>query len=769
MSLHRSWVAVIVGTVVGLAACGHSPPVVPGRSHAAQVDAARMNGAAQDSANWLSHGRTYDEQRYSPLKQVNVANINSLSLAWSYDLDTNRGQEATPLVIDGVMYSTSAWSKVQAFDAASGKLLWQYDPHVPGEFGVKACCDAVNRGVAAWNGRLYLGTLDGRLVAIDAASGTEVWSVVTVDQTKPYTITGAPRVVKGKVLIGNGGAEFGVRGYISAYDAETGKLAWRFYTVPGDPSQPFEAPVLKEAATTWSGQWWKLGGGGTVWDSMAYDPELDLLYIGTGNGSPWNQRVRSENKGDNLFLSSIVALRPDTGAYVWHYQTTPGDSWDYTATQHIVLADLPIDGQLRKVLMQAPKNGFFYVLDRATGKLLSAKAFATLNWATGVDLTTGRPLFNPDAFYGATGKPWLAMPSPYGAHNWQPMSFSPETKLVYIPTHDVPFAYIDNPSFQPRPIGFNIAIDGLAASMPQDPAVKAQIMAGIRGYLKAWDPVTQKEVWHAEQPGAWNGGVLSTAGSLVFEGTAAGQFNAYNAVTGATLWSFTTQAGVIAAPISYAVANQQYIAIVVGWGGTYPLSGGEITHKGGPTVNKSRVLAFRLGGTAQLPPAPPPPPLPTPPARFGDETTLLKGKALYHVSCSVCHGDAGVGGGVLPDLRHATLPLQDAARWKHIVVDGSLTNNGMVGFAPVLPPDGAEAIRAYLVGRANDEIAPPSAAAAVVAPAAAPETPPPAAAGAPKPTAKAAAAKPNVAPKPAKPSAAKVDKQPATPAAAAAP
>ncbi|HEY2735806.1 MAG TPA: PQQ-dependent dehydrogenase, methanol/ethanol family, partial [Polyangiales bacterium] len=575
--------------------------------------------------------------------------------------------------------------------------------------------DVVNRGLAAWKGRLYLGTLDGRLVAIDAATGKEVWSTVTVDQTKHYTITGAPRIIKGKVLIGNGGAEFGVRGYISAYDAESGKLAWRFYTVPGDPSQPFEAPILQQAASTWSGEWWKAGGGGTVWDSMAYDPELDLLYIGTGNGSPWNPRVRSANSGDNLFLSSIVALHAQTGEYAWHYQTTPGDGWDYTATQHIVLADLPIDGQPRKLLMQAPKNGFFYVLDRTNGKLLSAKPFATLNWAGGIDLATGRPQFNPDAFYNKTEKPWLAMPSPYGAHNWQPMSFDPETKLVYLPAQDTPFAYVDDPTFKPRPLGFNVGINGAAASLPQDPAVKAQIMAGVRGFLKAWDPIAQKEVWHVELPGLWNGGVLSTGGGLVFQGNSAGQFNAYNAITGATVWSFPAQAGIIAAPISYAVKDQQYVAIVVGWGGTYPLSAGELSHKGAPTYNKSRVLAFRLGGTAQLPPPPPAPVPPTPPARFGDQATVQQGMVTFHSTCSVCHGDAAVGGGVLPDLRHSTA-LADPARWKHIVIDGSLANSGMVSFAPVLTPEAAETIRAYVTSRANDEIAPPPSAAAKTAP-----------------------------------------------------
>jgi alcohol dehydrogenase (cytochrome c)/quinohemoprotein ethanol dehydrogenase len=689
-----------------LTACKRTPmptstTTSPASQRVADVDDARLTAAAQDRNNWVTHGRTYDEQRFSPLDQINADNVNKLGLAWALNLDTGRGQEATPLVVDGVMYSTSAWSKVQAIDAATGKLLWQYDPQVPGETGVKACCDVVNRGVAAWKGRVYVGTLDGRLVAIDAQTGKEIWSVVTVDQTKKYTITGAPRIVKGKVLIGNGGADFGVRGYISAYDADSGKLVWRFFTVPGDPAQPFEAPILRQAAETWKGEWWKFGGGGTVWDSMAYDPELDLLYIGVGNGSPWNQKPRSPGGGDNLFLASIVALKPDTGEYVWHYQTAPGESWDYTATQHIVLADLTIEGQPRKVLMQAPKNGFYYVLDRKSGKLISAQQFATVNWAGSVDLATGRPLINPDAFYGKTGKPWLAMPGPYGAHNWQPMSYSPLTHLVYIPVQDLPFAYADDKNFAPNPLAYNTAIDISVVGMPQEPKAKAHVLGLVRGFLKAWDPVTQKEVWRVEQPGAWNGGVLSTAGGLVFEGNAAGFFNAYSADKGAALWSYPVQTGVIAAPVSYAVAGQQYVAVVVGWGGVYPLSAGDAAHKGTLAQNRSRVLAFRLEGTAQLPPPAPLPPPPKPPARFGDESKLPLGKMLFGGYCFTCHGDGAVGAGVLPDLRWSPL-LASPEAWRSVVLEGARTKNGMVSFAQVLTPELAELVRSYVVARAND-------------------------------------------------------------------
>jgi len=683
------------------AACQRSEPTTANApAQPAVVDAARLVAADQDTSNWLTYGRTYSEQRYSPLTKVDASNVANLGLAWYLDLDTNRGQEATPLVVDGVMYSTSAWSKVQAIDPATGKLLWQFDPKVPGERGVMACCDTVNRGAAFWKGRVYVGTLDGRLIALDAKTGSEVWSAVTVDQTKAYTITGAPRVIKGKVLIGNGGAEFGVRGYITAYDAETGKQIWRFYTVPGDPSQPFEQPILAEAAKTWKGEWWKLGAGGTVWDAMAYDPDLDLLYVGTGNGSPWNQRIRSPGGGDNLFLCSIVALRPDTGEYVWHYQTTPGETWDYTSTQHILLADVAIDGQPRKVLMQAPKNGFFYVLDRATGKLISAKPYATVNWATGIDTATGRPVENPAARYPDPKQPFAAIPGPLGSHNWQPMSFSPRTGLVYIPVNDLMFVYTDKRNFKAQPLGFNIGIDAIAASMPQgDRKVKDAALATIHGYLRAWDPVAQKEVWSVEHPGPWNGGVLSTAGDLVFQGSAIGLFSAYDAKTGKQLWSAPAQTGVIAAPMTYTIGDEQYVVVVAGWGGAFPITAGDGNEKGTPARNRSRVLAFKLGGTAALPPVAEAAPVKAV-ARVGNDAAATRGFAVFHSYCAVCHGDAAVGGGVITDLRWSAA-TQDKAAWQSIVLSGALKDRGMVSFAPVVSESDAEDLRAYVTMRSQ--------------------------------------------------------------------
>src|SRR6202163_1900583 len=498
-----------------------------------KVDAARMNNADRDGANWLSYGRTYSEQRFSPLTKITADNAKQLGLAWYADLDTNRGQQATPLVIDGAMYVSTAWSMVKAYDAASGKLLWSYDPQVPRERGVKGCCDVVNRGVAAWNGKIYVGAFDGRLVALDAKNGKPAWSVVTGDH-KNLTITGAPRVVKGRVIIGMSGGEYGIRGYLSAYDAETGKLAWRFYTVPGDPSKPFENKAMEMAAKTWNGEWWKLGGGGTTWDAISYDPELNLVYFGVGNGIEWARSYRSANKGDNLFLSSIVALNADTGAYVWHFQVNPGEEWDYDAVGQLTLADVIIDGKLRQVIMQANKNGFFYVLDRKTGKFISAKPYVPQNWASGLDPKTGRPIEHPDIRYSSTGKSIVMMPGPDGGHSWHPMAYNPNTGLVYIPAQEIGKRFTPVTDFKPSEIGWNLAVD-----VAGTPGTK-------KGYLLAWDPIHQKEAWRSDYIGPWNGGILTTAGNIVVQGDAAGNLNAYRADTGEKLWSLSVQSPIMA-------------------------------------------------------------------------------------------------------------------------------------------------------------------------------------------------------------------------------
>jgi quinohemoprotein ethanol dehydrogenase len=674
------------------------------QARAANVDARRILDADRQPGNWMTYGRTYDEQRFSPLKQIKDGNVKNLGLAWYFDLDTHRGQEATPLVIDGVMYFTSAWSKVFALNAATGEKLWSYDPRVPPEWDVNACCDVVNRGVAAWKGKIFVGTLDGRLIALDAATGKLVWQVQTTDPKKRYTITGAPRVVKGKVIIGNGGAEMGVRGYVSAYDAISGKLIWRFYTVPGDPSKPFESEALQKAAKTWSGEWWENGGGGTVWDSIVYDPQLNLLFIGVGNAGPWARKVRSPHDGDDLFTCSIVALDADTGAYVWHYQENPADEWDYDSAEQIILADLKMNGETRHVLLHAPKNGFFYVLDRATGKLISAEPFTTVNWASGIDLQTGRPVENPSAQYDKTDKPAIVLPGPLGAHSWQPMSFSPATGWVYIPVQDAPFVYKTDDNFESKSLANNDAVDFVAAEMPQNPMIKTAILSTIKGRLSAWDPVQQKEIWHADRLGPWNGGVLSTTGNLVFQGTGEGQFEAFRATTGEKLWSASAESGMTAAPIAYEVNGEEYIAILVGWGGVYPLATGEIALRKGLSGTIGRMLVFKLGGTRKLPPpAEIKPPVLKPPKSTATEAVVKRGEQIYQRFCSECHGDAAVSGGVLPDLRYSgTL---DSGQWFRVVLDGMLKQYGMVGFSKDLSREDAEAVRAFVIFRANQSLA----------------------------------------------------------------
>jgi PQQ-dependent dehydrogenase (methanol/ethanol family) len=669
----------------------------PGQSANPGVTASRLLGADAEPGQWMSHGRTYDEQRYSPLKQVDVESVSRLGLAWSYRLPTNRGVEATPLVIDGVLYTTGPWSLVYALDAATGELLWSFDPKVPTEWARYACCDVVNRGVAAWGDKVFVATLDGRLIALDAKTGEQRWSTRTTDPERPYTITGAPRVVKGKVIIGNGGAELGVRGYVSAYDAESGEQAWRFYTVPGDPSQPFESEVLQGAADTWKGgEWWKIGGGGTVWDSMAYDPELDLLYIGVGNGSPWSRYIRSPGGGDNLFLSSIVALKPETGAYVWHYQTTPGDSWDYTATQHMILADLEIDGKARKVIMQAPKNGFFYVLDRQTGELLSAQNFVQTTWASHIDMQTGRPVETPTARFADA--PAFALPAPFGAHNWHPMSYSPDTGLVYIPAQEVPFVYGKDTDFKYAPGYWNLGVNPSLAAIPDDPDAARQVASMIKGRIIAWNPVTQTEAFHVDHPGPWNGGLLSTAGNLLFQGTPSGQFSAYRADTGERLWEFTAQSGIVAAPITYQLGGVQYVAVMAGWGGSFPLFLGS-AYPQPATEMVNQILVFKLDGQASLQSLTRVERiLPRPPEQTVDDDILARGKTNYYLRCAMCHGDGAISGGILPDLRY--MNSQTHQDFYAIVLGGARSKLGMPPFGQILSVEEAKAIHAYVVDRA---------------------------------------------------------------------
>ncbi|MFK8020906.1 MAG: PQQ-dependent dehydrogenase, methanol/ethanol family [Pseudomonadales bacterium] len=673
------------------------PIVVDAASFSTNVDHDRLVDAAADQSNWLSHGRDYAEQRFSPLTQINSDSIDRLGLAWHFNTGDKHGLQATPLIIDGVMYVTASWSVVYALDATTGKQIWRFDPQVPKSETYRYCCGAVNRGVAAWGGDVFVGTLDGRLISIDRTTGQQNWATLTVPPNTNYSITGAPRIVKGKVIIGNAGSEYGTRGYVSAYDASNGEMAWRFYTVPGNPVEGFESPQMEAAAKTWKGEWWKYGGGGTVWDSLAYDPELDLLYVGVGNGAPHNKHIRSPGGGDNLFLCSILALRPDTGEYVWHYQQIPGETWDYTATQHMILADIEWQGEARKVLMQAPKAGFFYVIDRTNGELLSAEKFGTrVNWASHYDMDSGRPVETPGADYADA--PFMVYPIGIGSHNWHPMSYNPGTGLVYIPGQHIGAELSQEQNFKMEERVWNI---GVKTSEPLHNLQLNQTLskALVNGFLMAWDPIAQRKVWERKHPFMGNGGTLSTGGGLVFQGTVDGKFMAFDAKNGNELFNFETQNGIVGSPVSYAVDGVQYIALPVARGGGISLIAGAQLQR---DTAQGRIMAFRLSGADELPALvktqiPSPPPMP---AGVSDEL-IQEGLELYHRYCNRCHGSGVVSDGSVPDLRHSEAVWHN--NFSKVVLGGLLESAGMPKFDQVLDQSGVEAIHAYVLDQAHQD------------------------------------------------------------------
>lgn len=663
----------------------------------AQSDADLANGAT--STDWLTYGHDYAETRFSTLTQINADNVGELGVAWTFDTDSFRGLEATPLVKDGVLYATRPWSSVFALDARTGEKLWDYDPQVDRSIGWKACCDVVNRGVALYEDKVYVGAIDGRLVALDAKTGKEIWSVQTTDPDRPYTITGAPRVADGKVIIGNGGSELGVRGYVTAYDANTGEQAWRFWVVPGNPADGFENPDMEFAATTWAGNWWEVGGGGTSWDSIIYDPEARLVYVGTGNGSPWSHEVRSNGIGDNLFLSSIVALNVDNGRVAWHYQTTPADNWDYTAVQGLMQAELVIDGVERKVIMQAPKNGFFYVLDRLTGELLSAQPYAEVTWASGVSMETGRPIETPQARYQDAIS--IISPGPGGAHNWHPMSFSPLTGLVYLPSQQGSrFNYVVDPNYEYKPGTWNTGLPfGSTNGIPQRPEDAYAAGTGpapeTPGALLAWDPLTNKPRWQVNYPFPALGGTLATAGNLVFHGVGDGHFLAYRADSGERVWDVDLGVSIMAPPITYMLDGRQYISVLAGWGGATGLFGVNFSGEYKP---EGRLWTFVLGGDSNIVPVSGQP-LPELTAIPYDDSADVQalGADLYGQRCAMCHGRNVAGGGALADLRYAAPATYEI--FHDIVRNGAYTGLGMPNLGAFLDDSEAEAIKQYILGR----------------------------------------------------------------------
>jgi len=718
--------AIAALAIAGLALAAPMPPP------AGALDAARLAAAASEPDQWFTTGRDASGAYYSPLADINAGNVARLGFAWEYRLGSHRGLEATPLVIDGVMYASGNFGHVYALDAASGRELWNYDPQIDGQWGRYACCDAVNRGVAVWKGRVYVGALDGYLHAIDAATGKRLWKVDTLPARgpkTPYTLSAAPVIAGDLVIVGSAGADFdGARGYVAAYDLNSGAFRWRFYTVPRDPKAgPQDQPHLVAAIKSWDPRHqWESGGGGTVWDGISYDADLKLLYIGTANGAPYNIKLDGRVGGDDLYTAAIVAIHADTGQLAWYYQTTPGDRWDYDSTQKMILAELDLGHGPRKVLMQASKNGYYYVLDRVTGALLSAHNFTYLNWSSGIDPATGRPIVTPQADYQDGAK--LLFPANAGAHSWQPMSWDPQTQLTYIPTLEWPMVYFDSarlragviegfftvPAFPPEDYDPQ-ALASLYGPLPPLSQLDQGFPPAIsRGYLRAWDPIHQRLAWEVPTLSNWDGGVLSTGGGLVFQGDGAGTLNVYAADSGRQLAHVLLGTGVMAAPMTYRIGTTQYVAVMAGYGGDaigYPLRASYAAYS---RNNEGRIIVLKLDGGA----VPQPQPLaatvfPRPPPHEGTPLQIATGEVLYNRYCSRCHQ---LGPGLLPDLRTIGAGIHQA--FYEIVLRGALAANGMARWDDVLSRADAESIHAYLVDESWKAYSAPAAPAAPTAPAA---------------------------------------------------
>ena len=690
----------LLGVLVALAGCGPEPageavptvvetPVAgptiqPGSP--GWVDEERVFAAAAEPGSWLAHGQTYEELRFSRLTDVNRETISRLGLAWYKDLGNRHRMQSTPLVIDGVLYFTDPWSVAYALDAATGEEIWRFDPETDRRSMRYACCGgAVNRGLAAYKGRLYFATFDARLVAIDQATGEKVWDVDTshYPSHSPYTITGAARAVAGKVFIGQSSSEWGLRGYLSAYDADTGELAWRFFMVPGNPELGFEHPELEAAAETWGGNWWEFGGGGTPWNAIVYDAKYDQLLVGTGNGAPWPRKIRSPGGGDNLYLGGVIALDPHTGRMKWFYQMTPADNWDFNAAQDIALLDMEIDGEMRSVALQAPKNAFFYVLDREDGELLRVNQYVRQNWATHIDMATGRPVENADMQWDEAPQ-WVA-PSNAGGHSWQPMSVDPDRGIAYFAAQDMSAYYMLPKEFvETGQWKLNDGSMSLGVEFGRPGVDGVPPMPESKGYLKAFDPLTGEEAWVVQRATPYNGGVLATAGGVVFQGDNGGLFAAYDVDDGSLLWEFDTQGAADSAPITYEIEGVQYVAT---------LAAGGVRNR----YNDGRLLVFRLGGNATIPVATAPDiDIPAPPALTASREEIEAGRRHYNRVCVWCHGMGAVGT-VNADLRLMTAETHQ--RFQAIVRGGLLRDNGMESFADAVTAEETELIHQYVISQ----------------------------------------------------------------------
>ncbi len=665
---------------------------------AGAVDDDRIIAAAEaEPGSWLTYGQTYKEQRFSRLTQLTRDNIQRLGLAWTRQLgDFNMRMQGTPLVVDGVMYATNGWSVVYALDATTGTEIWRHDPEVDRSYVKLACCGpAHNRGVAVYRGKVYVATFDGRLVALNAKDGSVAWDVDTYHPSAlgRFNITGAPRAAAGKVFIGQGSSESGHRrGYVTAYDAATGEVVWRFYLVPGDPSQPFEHPEMALAAKTWGGEWWQYGGGGTAWHALVYDEELHSLYIGVGNGAPWPRDIRSPGGGDDLFLTAIISVDVETARMNWYYQTVPGDNWDYSSAMDITLSTLNVDGRERKVLLQAPKNGFFYVIDRETGELLRAHRYTdAITWATHIDMQSGRPVENPQVVYEE--KPQWIIPANSGAHNWEPQSWDEANGIMYFYYHDMPNFYSLDEEFVKTGV-YKIRERGLSLGWGEGEYRRKLIEQAdppppTEGYIGAFDPLTGQYVWRHRLKATYNGGVLATVTGLLFQGEGDGRFVARSTQTGEPLWEHDALGYFSSAVVSYQIDDTQYVATMV--------SGNRALNLGGT------LLVYKLDGTARMPVSERITlEVPEQPEVDDDVEQFVLGERLYDAQCASCHGGIGVASEVLttaPDLRAMTPAAH--AEFHAIVLEGTRAEQGMAGFAEVFEQSDSEAIRHFLIVEAN--------------------------------------------------------------------
>ena len=657
---------------------------------AGMVSGCSQDPSAKQSTDWNLIGGNDYEQHYSDLDQINVDSVGKLGLKWYADMPTRDGLVGTPMVENGAVFQSGGMGKAWAHDIRTGKQLWEFDAQVQFPMPIVASWGTrVSRGVTLWGDNVLKASGDCRLFALDQKTGGKRWENQVCDVAEYKATPGAPRVGDGKVFIGTANSDFGIgRGYVDAYDIANGKRLWRFYTMPGDPAKGFEDKAMEMASKTWGEEYWNKVGGNSTWDGITYDPRTKLVLIGVDGPSPVDPTLRGKGAGDELFSNALVAVRADTGEYVWHYSTTPGDGWNFSATQPVVLADLTINGVKTPVVMLAPKNGFFYVFDARTGKLVNEpKPIVPVNWASGIDMKTGRPIRRPDADYWNKGKAGaIIMPSVLGAHNWMPMSFSPKTGLVYIPVMDAPSWLYSDPA-------------NLVAQSGADQYWGLK-NGHWKGSLLAWDPIRQEKRWEVTTGRPYQGGTLVTAGGVVFQGHTDGRFVAYDAATGKELWAYDSGSAILGAPSTVMVDGEQVVVVPVGSGTTSALGFAPLLADGA-TSGPARLLAFSVGGKAEMPVEKPRPvPLPKPSEPRPAAALAAAGQIVWNSNgCEICHGVQVIGGiGSVPDLRRIS-PAR-LAIFSEIIRGGVLKANGMPVFADSIKEEDLPALKAYIMQEA---------------------------------------------------------------------